>query len=161
MNEGPHTYAIDFVIGLLRADETLAAAGVEIISQNDGEVAKLIQKEVSQLNAPVAVVTVDKLANNAPGVRVAGTVAVTECVPLNRRAGKKFLTALDVAVLAQIALDRHDVHSGEVAHGTPGKGILEATCQWELELLVKSEPNETQTETSEPSSEGEHQTETE
>lgn len=145
--KGPHTYAIDFVIGLLREDADLKAAGVQVISQNDGEVAKLIQKEVSQLNAPVAVVTVDKMTNNQPGVRVSGTVAVSEYVPLNRRPGKDFLTALDVAVLAQIALDRHDVHSGEVAHGTPGKGVLEATCAWELELLVKNGPNETPTET--------------
>ena len=126
--KGPHTYAIDFVIGLLREDADLKAAGVQVISQNDGEV-------------------VDKMTNNQPGVRVSGTVAVSEYVPLNRRPGKDFLTALDVAALAQIALDRHDVHSGEVAHGTPGKGVLEATCAWELELLVKNGPNETPTET--------------
>ena len=143
---GPHTYAMDFVAKLLREDERLASAGVEVILQNDGDLATLIERETSSLDSPVAVVTVDKMENASPGVRISGSVAVTEYAPLNRSGREGFLTALDVAVIAHAALDRHDVHSGAVAHTTPGNGVLEATCQWELELLVKNGPNETQTE---------------
>ena len=137
---GPHTFAMEFVAKLLREDERLASAGVEVILQNDGDLATLIDREVKSLDAPVAVVTVDKIENASPGVRISGSVAVTECVPLNRAGRAEFLTALDVAVIAHAALDRHDVHSGAVTHTTPGDGVLEATCAWELELLEKSEP---------------------
>lgn len=135
---GPHTYAMDFVADILRADERLSDAGVEVIIQNDGDLATLIDREVKSLDAPVAVVTVDKMENASPGVRISGTVAVTEYVPMNRADRADFLTALDVAVIAHAALDRHDVHSGSVAHATPGDGVLEATCAWELELLEKN-----------------------
>ena len=137
---GPHTFAMEFVAGLLREDARLAGAGVEVILQNDGDLATLIERETKSLDAPVAVVTVDRMENASPGVRISGSVAVTEYTPLNRSGRKDFLTALDVAVIAHAALDRHDVHSGAVAHTTPGHGVLEATCQWELELLEKSEP---------------------
>lgn len=135
---GPHTYAMEFVADILRADERLSAAGVEVILQNDGDLATLVERETKSLDAPVAVVTVDKMENASPGVRIAGMVAVTEYVPLNRADRADFLTALDVAVIAHAALDRHDVHSGTVAHSTPGDGVLEATCAWDIELLEKN-----------------------
>lgn len=135
---GPHTYAMEFVAKLLREDAELAGAGVEVILQNDGDLATLIERETKSLDAPVAVVTVDKMENASPGVRISGTVAVTEYVPMNRADRADFLTALDVAVIAHAALDRHDVHSGAVAHSTPGDGVLESTCAWELELLEKN-----------------------
>lgn len=135
---GPHTYAMEFVAKLLRDDAELAGAGVEVILQNDGDLATLIERETKSLDAPVAVVTVDKMENASPGVRVSGTVAVTEYAPLNRSDRAEFLTALDVAVRAHEVLDRHDVHSGRITHTTPGDGVLEATCAWELELLEKS-----------------------
>ena len=138
MNDGPHTYAMDFVAKLLREDARLAGAGVEVILQNDGDLATLIERETKSLDAPVAVVTVDRMENASPGVRVSGMVAVTEYAPLNRADRAEFLTALDVAVIAHAALDRHDVHSGAVTHTTPGGGVLEATCAWELELLEKN-----------------------
>ncbi len=137
---GPHTFAMEFVAGLLREDARLAGAVVEVILQNDGDLATLVERETNSLDAPVAVVTVDKMENASPGVRISGMVAVTEYAPLNRADRADFLTALDVAVIAHAALDRHDVHSGAVTHTTPGDGVLEATCAWELELLEKSEP---------------------
>lgn len=146
---GPHTWAMEFVAGILRADERLSSAGVEVILQNDGDLATLIDRETKSLDAPVAVVTVDRMENASPGVRISGAVAVTEYVPINRADRADFLTALDVAVIAHAALDRHDVHSGTVTHVTPGDGVLEATCAWELELLEKSgpeTPDETETE---------------
>ena len=135
---GPHTFAMEFVAKLLREDERLASAGVEVILQNDGDLATLIERETRSLDAPVAVVTVDRIENASPGARVSGTVAVTEYVPLNRSDRTEYLTALDVAVIAHAALDRHDVHSGTVTHTTPGDGVLEAVCPWELELLKKN-----------------------
>ena len=55
---GPHTFAMEFVAKLLRGDERLSSAGVEVILQNDGDLATLIDREVKSLDAPVAVVTV-------------------------------------------------------------------------------------------------------
>ena len=55
---GPHTFAMEFVAGLLREDARLAGAGVEVILQNDGDLATLIERETKSLDAPVAVVTV-------------------------------------------------------------------------------------------------------
>ena len=132
-----HHYAIEMVMGLLAESELLRRANVSIISQNAGDLATLLEQTLDALDGPVAVVTVDRVQNVQPGAIVSGSVMVTENAVLNRERNNDFLTALDVAMEAQRLLDRHDVHSGDVTHSTPGDGVLEAVCPWEIEFSSK------------------------
>ena len=120
----------------LRANETLRAAGVEVIEQDSQELAFLLKKPMSQIEAPVVVVTCDKARkrHSAPVEwELECSVMVTENVPLNRDR-PAFLTALDVAFIACEVLDdpQLGIHqtADPVKHTTPARGILEAEARF-------------------------------
>lgn len=130
----PHEYIQKMLADTLRACEELGAAGVYVFEQNSQELAFMLEKESSAFDAPVAVVTCDKMRklHSAPAEwELECSVLVTEVVPTNRERGQ-FMTALDVAFAAAEALDALDgVHlTGNVTHSTPGEGILEAEAKF-------------------------------
>ena len=142
----PHHYIQKLMAGALRANETLREAGVTVLEQNSQDLAFLLAKPMSQIDAPVVVVTCDnaRKRHTAPVEwDLECSVMVTECVPLNRES-PAFLTALDVAFVACEVLD--DPHGGihqtadPVKHTTPARGILEAEARFSAR--VKYNENE-------------------
>lgn len=132
----PHHYIQKLMADALRADETLREAGVTVLEQNSQELAFLLKKPMSQIEAPVVVVTCDRARkrHSAPVTwELECSVMVTENVPLNRDR-QNFLTALDVAFVACEVLD--DPNGGihqtaePVKHTTPARGILEAEARF-------------------------------
>ena len=132
----PHHYIQKFMADALRANETLREAGVTVIEQNSQELAFLLKKPMSQIDAPVLVVTCDKARkrHSAPVEwDLECSVMVTENVPLNRDR-PAFLTALDVAFVAcEVLYDpqlRIHQTADPVKHTTPARGILEAEARF-------------------------------
>ena len=130
----PHGYIQKVLADVLRANEELTGAGVTVLEQNSQELAFMLEKESSAFDAPVAVVTCDKMRklHSAPAEwELECSVLVTEVVPTNRER-EHHMTALDVAFAAAETLDALDgVHlTGEVTHSTPGDGILEAEARF-------------------------------
>ena len=120
----------------LRADETLRTAGVEVLEQDSQALAFMLKKPMSQIPAPVAVVTCDrarKWHTQPEEWELECSVMVTENVPLNRDR-PEFLTALDVAFIACEVLDdpQLGIHqtAEPVKHTTPARGILEAEARF-------------------------------
>lgn len=147
----PHNYIQKIMADALRADETLRAAGVTILEQNSQELAFLLKKSMSQIDAPVVVVTCDKARkrHSAPVEwELECSVMVTENVPLNRDR-PAFLTALDVAFVACEVLD--DPQGGfhltaePVKHTASARGILEAEARFAARVTYNE--NEKQGET--------------
>lgn len=132
----PHHYIQKLMADALRADETLRKAGVTVLEQNSQDLAFLLAKPMSQIDAPVVVVTCDKARkrHTAPVEwELECSVMVTENVPLNRER-PAFLTALDVAFIACEVLDdpQLGIHqtAEPVKHTTPARGILEAEARF-------------------------------
>ena len=120
----------------LRENETLRTAGVEVLEQDSQALAFMLKKPMSQINAPVAVVTCDrarKRHTQPEELELECCVMVTENVPLNRDR-PEFLTALDVAFIACEVLDdpQLGIHqtAEPVKHTTPARGILEAEARF-------------------------------
>ena len=120
----------------LRENETLRTAGVEVLEQDSQALAFMLKKPMSQINAPVAVVTCDrarKWHTQPEEWELECCVMVTENVPLNRDR-PEFLTALDVAFIACEVLDdpQLGIHqtAEPVKHTTPARGILEAEARF-------------------------------
>ena len=132
----------------LRADETLRAAGVEVLEQDSQALAFLLKKPMSQINAPVAVVTCDRARrrHTAPEEwELECSVMVTENVPINRDR-PEFLTALDVAFIACEVLDdpQLGIHqtAEPVKHTTPARGILVAEARFAARVTYNENENE-------------------
>ena len=133
----PHHYIQKLMADALRANETLSEAGVTVLEQNSQELAFLLKKPMSQIDAPVVVVTCDKARkrHTQPAEwELECSVMVTENVPLNRDERTAFLTALDVAFVACEVLDNpqggfHQT-ADPVKHTTPARGILEAEARF-------------------------------
>lgn len=133
----PHHYIQKLMADALRANETLREAGVTVLEQNSQELAFLLKKPVSQIDAPVVVVTCDKARkrHTQPAEwELECSVMVTENVPLNRDERTAFLTALDVAFVACEVLDNpqggfHQT-ADPVKHTTPARGIFEAEAKF-------------------------------
>lgn len=132
----------------LRADETLRAAGVEVLEQDSQALAFMLKKPMSQINAPVAVVTCDRARrrHTAPEEwELECSVMVTENVPLNRER-PEFLTALDVAFIACEVLDAPQLGIHQTAepvkHTTPARGILEAEARFAARVTYNETENE-------------------
>lgn len=131
----------------LRVDETLRAAGVEVLEQDSQALAFMLKKPMSQINAPVAVVTCDrarKRHTQPEEWELECSVMVTENVPLNRER-PDFLTALDVAFVASETLaDVPGIHQTDapVTHTTPARGILEAEAKFACRVTYNEEEGE-------------------
>ena len=132
----PHHYILKRMADALRENETLREAGVTVLEQNSQELAFLLAKPMSQIDAPVVVVTCDKARkrHSAPVEwELECSVMVTENVPINRER-PAFLTALDVAFIACEVLDdpQLGIHqtAEPVKHTTPARGILEAEARF-------------------------------
>ena len=137
----PHHYIQKLMADALRANETLREAGVTVLEQNSQDLAFLLKKPLSQIDAPVVVVTCDKARkrHSAPVEwELEFSVMVTENVPLNRER-PAFLTALDVAFIAVETLDSPElrIHKEEspVKHTTPARGILEAEARFAARVM--------------------------
>lgn len=131
----PHHFIQRIMANALRDDATLCEAGVAVLEQNSQDLAFMLAKPLSGIDAPVVVVTCDKAVKRATQPvtwDLECSVMVTENVPANReRAG--FLTALDVAFVAcETLAGVEGVHqTGEpVRHTTPSRGILEAEARF-------------------------------
>lgn len=147
----PHHYIQKIMADALRANETLREAGVTILEQNSQELAFLLKKPMSQIDAPVVVVTCDKARkrHSAPVEwELECSVMVTENVPLNRER-PAFLTALDVAFLACEVLDNPQggLHqtAEPVKHTTPARGILEAEARFAARVMYNENEAEEST----------------
>lgn len=131
-----HNIVMHQVALTLQASPELA--GVAVVEQNSEDLATMLAKEESQLDGPVAVVTVDevrKLHSNPAAYAVSFSVAVTEYVPL--RLDGETRTAIDVAMAAGEAVDAAKLgHFDNLTHTTPGGGVLEAVakCSGEFSL---------------------------
>ena len=132
----PHHYIQKLMADALRENETLRKAGVTILEQNSQDLAFLLAKPMSQIDAPVVVVTCDKARKRHTSPvewELECSVMVTENVPLNRER-PAFLTALDVAFVACEVLDdpQGGIHqtAEPVKHTTPARGILEAEARF-------------------------------
>lgn len=138
----PHHYIQKLMADALRANETLSEAGVTVLEQNSQELAFLLKKPMSQIDAPVVVVTCDKARkrHTQPAEwELECSVMVTENVPLNRDERTAFLTALDVAFVACEVLDNpqggfHQT-ADPVKHTTPARGILEAEARFAARVM--------------------------
>lgn len=144
----PHHYIQKLMADALRADATLREAGVTVLEQNSQELAFLLKKPMSQIDAPVVVVTCDKARkrHSAPVEwELECSIMVTENVPLNRER-PCFLTALDVAFVACEVLD--DPQGGfhqtaePVKHTTPARGILEAEARFAARVMYNENESE-------------------
>lgn len=137
----PHHYIQKLMADALRANETLREAGVTVLEQNSQELAFLLKKPMSQIDAPVVVVTCDKARkrHTQPAEwELECSVMVTENVPINRER-PAFLTALDVAFVACEVLDNpqggfHQT-AEPVKHTTPARGILEAEARFAARVM--------------------------
>lgn len=132
----------------LRADETLRAAGVEVVEQNSQDLAFLLKKPMAQIDAPVVVVTCDrarKRHSQPVEWELECSIMVTENVPLNRER-PDFLTALDVAFVACEVLDdpQLGIHqtAEPVKHTTPARGILEAEARFAGRVTYNENENQ-------------------
>lgn len=137
----PHHYIQKIMADALRANETLREAGVTVLEQNSQDLAFLLAKPMSQIDAPVVVVTCDKARkrHTQPAEwELECSVMVTENVPLNRKR-PAFLTALDVAFVACEVLDdpQQGIHqtAEPVKHATPARGILEAEARFAARVM--------------------------
>ena len=133
----PHHYIQKLMADALRANETLREAGVTILEQNSQELAFLLKKPMSQIEAPVVVVTCDRARkrHSAPVTwELECSVMVTENVPLNRER-PAFLTALVACeVLDQPQGGIHQT-ADPVKHTTPARGILEAEARFAARVM--------------------------
>lgn len=137
----PHHYIQKLMADALRENETLCEAGVTILEQNSQDLAFLLAKPMSQIDAPVVVVTCDKARKRHTSPvewELECSVMVTENVPLNRER-PAFLTALDVAFVACEVLDNpqggfHQT-AEPVKHTTPARGILEAEARFAARVM--------------------------
>ena len=135
-----HEYIQKLLADALRADGELSDAGVTVLEQNSQDLAFMIEKEDSIIDAPVAVVTCDKarkIHSAPPEWELECSVMVTEAVPTNRTRGR-YMTALDVAFLAADLLDALEgVHlKDDVTHTTPGDGILQAEAKFACRVTI-------------------------
>jgi hypothetical protein len=108
----------------------------------------LLKKPMSQIDAPVAVVTCDrarKRHTQPEEWELECSVMVTENVPLNRER-PEFLTALDVAFIACETLDdpQLGIHltNEPVKHTTPARGILEAEARFAARVTYNENEEE-------------------
>lgn len=137
----PHHYIQKLMADALRENETLRKAGVTILEQNSQDLAFLLAKPMSQIDAPVVVVTCDKARKRHTSPvewELECSVMVTENVPINRER-PAFLTALDVAFVACEVLDNpqggfHQT-AEPVKHTTPARGILEAEARFAARVM--------------------------
>lgn len=132
----------------LRENETLRTAGVSVLEQDSQALAFMLKKPMSQINAPVAVVTCDRARrrHTAPEEwELECSVMVTENVPLNRDR-PEFLTALDVAFIACEVLDDPQLGIHQTAeplkHTTPARGILEAEARFAARVRYNENENQ-------------------
>lgn len=144
----PHHYIQKLMAEALRANERLRKAGVTVLEQNSQELAFMLKKPMSQIDAPVVVVTCDKARkrHSAPVEwELECSVMVTENVPINRER-PLFLTALDVAFVACEVLDqpRGGIHQTDdpVKHTTPARGILEAEAKFACRVTYNEQQGE-------------------
>lgn len=144
----PHHYIQKLMADALRENETLREAGVTILEQNSQDLAFLLAKPMSQIDAPVVVVTCDKARKRHTSPvewELECSVMVTENVPLNRER-PAFLTALDVAFVACEVLDdpQGGVHqtAEPVKHTTPARGILEAEARFAGRVMYNENESE-------------------
>lgn len=147
----PHHYIQKLMADALRENETLREAGVTVLEQNSQALAFLLAKPMSQIDAPVVVVTCDKARKRHTSPvewELECGVMVTENVPLNRER-PAFLTALDVAFVACEVLD--DPQGGfhqtaePVKHTTPARGILEAEARFAARVMYNENEAEEST----------------
>lgn len=129
----PHEYIIAEALQRLSTLPALAdGSRVTLIAQNSASLAEAIEKDLDAVDNVAAVVCVDRVAFRRTQPKTADvdfSVVCTENVPVNRTK-EDFLTALDVAFLAVDALDGDWAHAVDVAHSTPGGGVLEATAKF-------------------------------
>lgn len=144
----PHNYIQSAMAEALRANETLRAAGVTVLEQNSQDLAFLLAKPMSQVDAPVVVVTCDrarKRHSQPVEWELECSIMVTENVPLNRER-PAFLTALDVAFVACEVLDdpQLGIHqtAEPVRHTTPARGILEAEARFACRVTYNENENQ-------------------
>lgn len=142
----PHHYIQKIIADALRKDETLRAAGVTVLEQNSQDLAFMLAKPMSQISAPVVVVTCDKARKRYSQPvewELECSIMVTENVPLNRERAE-FLTALDVAFVACEALEGLGIHqtADPVKHTTPARGILEAEARFAARVTYNENENE-------------------
>ena len=144
----PQHFIQKIMADALRENETLREAGVTVLEQNSQELAFLLKKPMSQIDAPVVVVTCDKARKRHTQPEeweLECSVMVTENVPINRER-PAFLTALDVAFVACEVLDdpQLGVHQtpDPVKHTTPARGILEAEARFAARVMYNETENE-------------------
>ena len=143
----PQHFIQKIMADALRENETLRTAGVEVLEQDSQALAFLLKKPMSQIVAPVAVVTCDrarKRHSQPEEWELECSVMVTENVPLNRDR-PEFLTALDVAFIACEVLDvpQSGIHltNEPVKHTTPARGILEAEARFAARVTYNENEN--------------------
>jgi len=128
---------LDDVVALLR--ESPDVSRYTVCSQNDQDLAALIQEEDGKLDGVVVVVSVDtvaKIASKPARYDVSFSVNVTEFVPVNRES-PDFETALDVVMECGELIDEaHVGHFERLRHSTPGDGILNAVAECRGEFTV-------------------------
>ena len=144
----PHHYIQKLIADALRENETLRAAGVTVLEQNSQDLAFMLAKPMSQIDAPVVVVTCDKARKRHSQPiewELECSIMVTEIVPQNRDS-PEFLTALDVAFVACEVLDNPQggIHqtAEPVKHTTPARGILEAEARFAARVTYNENENE-------------------
>lgn len=144
----PQHFIQKIMADALRENETLRTAGVEVLEQDSQALAFMLKKPMSQINAPVAVVTCDrarKRHTQPEEWELECCVMVTENVPLNRDR-PEFLTALDVAFIACEVLDdpQLGIHqtAEPVKHTTPARGILEAEARFAARVTYNENEEE-------------------
>ena len=133
-----HRAVIDGAVSILVKEPSLR--GVCIVSQNEQELATLIQTEEGRLDGLVVVVTVDdvqKIHSNPATYRVTFGCDCTEIVPLNREK-PGFTTALDAGMACGEARDAAKFgRCDRLRHTTPGDGVLHAVAECSGEFTLE------------------------
>lgn len=133
-----HRSVIEGAVSILVKEPSLR--GVCIVSQNEQELAALIEEEEARLDGLVVVVTVDDVQkiHARPAVYdVRFSVAATEWVPINREK-PGFMTALDAGMACGEALDAAKFgHFDRLRHTTPGNGVLHAVAECSGEFTLE------------------------
>lgn len=134
MNRHVYNEVLKDVVWNLRSNQRLE--GIQIVAQNDQDLASLIQTEEGKTEGVVVVVSVDtveKIHSNPAKYRISFSANVTEFVPVNRES-PDFKTAIDIADECGETIEESGNGSyNTLRHSTPGDGILNAVAECSVE----------------------------
>lgn len=120
----------------ISALEFVKAYPVSVITQDDAELATLLEQRLDAFNGLVVVVCVESQKGEYPAIDMTWSLVITEAVPINRERAD-FITALDLAERIKVELDCHQYRWLETTHQFSEDSITIATARYRALLSTK------------------------